>query len=829
MSPARERDAGPAPASATTRIGFRHYAGIFLLSLATLLLELSLTRVLSVTLWYHFGFLVISTALLGFGTSGVVLSVWTRVREAAPLDPALAGLSISFGVTTVVSFAVSQRIPFDPLNVLGDPRQLALVPLAYLVLAVPFFCSGLAIALLLTRGAREVNRLYAADLVGAGAGCAAVALTLPALGGAGSTVAAAALGLLAAAVFGAVRARALAVTGALLAAATAGAAGVADRAVPIAVSPHKQHPLADPGRASIFTAWNSFSRIEVFELPPRPGEGWPTAGLSIVIDGGSAGTGMGDLSDGVQAFLGQTPAYRPPGIAYVGKERPRVLVIGSGAGREVLEALSFGAAAVTAVEVNPIITDIVARRMKERWGGLFERPEVRLVTDEARSFVRRSRDQYDAIIAIQTISNAAIAAGALSLAESYVFTREAIAEYLDRLTPDGILLVTGPPTQIARLFATVREIFAARGLGDPAPHLVAFTAALAPYGPRQNHSGLLLKRSPFTAEELALISRRLGGNGIGEPARLLYSPLDRGPGTLFHAILRAPDLPRFYADQAIQLAPSTDDWPFFNAQARWARLDPRSLYWAFSRDPERSSGVPPVELVTVAALLAQSTIIAALLILGPLSRFSRQGLSVRGRWGYLTYFAGLGLGFIVIEIVLLQRFTLFLGQPVYTFAVILASLLVFTGIGSYLSDRAEPVSLRALARITGAIILVLAVTTLATPHVFAAAIGLSLPWRVLVAVVSLAPIGILLGMPFPLGVRIVSAAALPLVPWAWGVNGFFTVIGSVVAVILAMASGFTAALAFAGVCYVVALGGMAGVHAGHAPAPPGAGPDEPAG
>src|SRR6478672_1584452 len=184
------------------RIGGQHYLGIFLLSLATLLLELSLTRVLSVALWYHFGFLVISTALLGFGTSGVVLALWRRLREEIALDCALATLALLFGLLTVLCFWVMQRIPFDPFSLFSDKRQLAFMPLYYIVISLPFFCSGLALALLFTRGGPRVNRLYAFDLVGAGIGCAALALIMPAFGGSGSVVFSAALGLVAAAIFG---------------------------------------------------------------------------------------------------------------------------------------------------------------------------------------------------------------------------------------------------------------------------------------------------------------------------------------------------------------------------------------------------------------------------------------------------------------------------------------------------------------------------------------------------------------------------------------------------------------------------------------------------
>src|SRR5213596_1725079 len=221
------------------RIGSHHYLGIFLLSLATLLLELSLTRVLSVALWYHFGFLVISTALLGFGTSGVVLALWRRLREEISLDRALATLALLFGLLTVLCFWLMQRIPFDPFSLFSDKRQLAFMPIYYLVISLPFFCSGLALALLFTRGGIRVNRLYAFDLIGAGVGCAALAIIMPAFGGSGSVVFAAALGLLAAVIFGFRVTKAVAGAAVILAIGFFAVAFFANKLLPISIAPNK--------------------------------------------------------------------------------------------------------------------------------------------------------------------------------------------------------------------------------------------------------------------------------------------------------------------------------------------------------------------------------------------------------------------------------------------------------------------------------------------------------------------------------------------------------------------------------------------------------------
>jgi len=376
-------------------IGRRHYAGIFLLCLGTLLLELSLTRVMSVGLWYHFGFLVISTALLGFGASGVTLALWRHLREDAPLDRVLGVLALLFGVLTVVCFWLQQRIPFDPFSLMNDARQLWIMPAYFLVVAMPFYCAGLALALLFTRGSVVVNRLYAFDLLGAGLGCAAIALVMPEFGGSGSVVIAGAVGLVSAAVFGWKSARRVAIAAAVLAVGALALAFVADSVLPITITPNKRGPAGKP----TYTAWNTFSRIDYFEFPPT--EQRPFARFTFMFDAGTAFTGMGvlkpDFRTAAAARRKQNPNAFDSQIAYLGKEKPSVLIIGSGSGSQVLDAVEYGAGSVTAVEINPIINQVITGPLKDRWGGLFDEPGVKLVTAEGRSFVRRSREKYDAM------------------------------------------------------------------------------------------------------------------------------------------------------------------------------------------------------------------------------------------------------------------------------------------------------------------------------------------------------------------------------------------------------------------------------------------------
>jgi hypothetical protein len=793
-----------------TNIRWRHYAGIFLLSLATLLLELSLTRVLSVANWYHFGFLVISTALLGFGGSGVTLSLWTKLREKTPLDHALGVLALLFGFVSLASFWIMQRIPFQPFRLLIDRWQPGYMLIYYLVLAAPFFCSGLAISLLLTRGGREVNRLYAADLLGAGLGCAAVCGTMPIFGGSGSVVVAATLGTLAAVVFNSFRLLRLTLFAGLAAAGMLALTFVAEQVLPIRVIPEKHlHPLFPSVGSPIYTKWNSFSKIDVYDAPTLDKERPDPGFYSLIIDGGAAGTGMHDLSMGVRNYLVQAPDYHPAGVAYVGKEHPTVLIIGSGAGREVLEALYFGASSITAVEINPIITDIVTNRMAGHWGGLFEQPEVHLVTEDGRSYVRRSKEKYDLIISVNTMSATALTSGALTLSESYILTLEAFEDYWNHLTPNGTLLVTG--YNITKLFTTTREMFDHLALGSPADHLFAYKGLGAPFGRRQFNLGFLLQKSPLRLEEVDSMAKRAGigseeqWGAEGKP-EIWYSPFEQ-PQNYNQArladIARSARLGPICASADDYIYPATDDKPFFNQSTRWKlRLGFRAVLGQRSK---LDVDAYPVAQVTLAILLLEAVGIAGVLILFPLIHFDRQGLRVRGRWAFLTYFAGLGLGFIMIEIVLLQRLQLFLGQPIYTFSVVLAGLLIFTGAGSWLAGYFHDLSYRTFASLLLAVMGTTLIALVLWPSVLAWALGFAFPWRVAVSLLLLAPVGVPLGMPFPTGLRLVEKQASSLVPWAWAVNGFFTVIGSVTAMMLGMALGFTAVLMIASACYATSL------------------------
>src|SRR6267142_2476300 len=798
------------PSSADpVQIQARHFAGLFLLSLATLLLELALTRILSVSLWYHFGFLVISTALLGFGVSGVTLALWADLRERKDLDIALGICGLAFAVCVVFSFSCMQLIPFDPFSVAVDHRQFLFMPIYFLLVALPFFCSGLGISLLLTRGSKEINRLYGYDLLGAGIGCALVALVIPRFGGTGSVFVAAFVGALSAVCF-AGRSRLVPATAALVSLVFLAASFYGERLIPIHVSANKRSTSIN----AIYSAWNTMSLVQVAEFSP---EGNKLAARIMYIDAGTAMTGIYDLRPDARTVLMQSPGQVEPlsTVAYAGKTSPKILIIGSGGGDEVLAGLQADASSITAIEINPIISDIVAERMQDFWGNLYHQPEVHLVTDEGRSFVRRSTEKYDAIISVNTISNAAMASGALSLSENYVLTREAFEDYLDHLTPDGTIFFTRPEFQIPRLLSTAREVFAERGMGPIGNHVLAFsTAGMGQMPGRLSFvAGFLVKKIEFLPEELreirGILTADAASVGGTSSLKILYAPDERQADSLYAQIVGAPDLEKVFGTTDSQLAAATDDKPFFNQHTRWSRIRWNTIVDLFSQKQPMGARLAledrPVAEVTLLILLLQSAVIAGLCILLPLAVLDRGSLQAEGPWGWLAYFAALGLGFIMVEIALLQRFLLFLGQPIYTYAVVLAGLLIFTGVGSYASGRWSLESHRPLKRALLAAVIVVLATAVITPLVFHACLGFGLFSRIMMALLLVAPLGFVLGMPFPLGLRLAMQRSSALGSWAWGVNGFFTVIGTVLALMLGVMIGFRMVLLLACACY---LGGL---------------------
>ena len=780
------------------------FIAIALISATALAYEVLLTRLFSITLWHHFAYLIISAALLGYGASGTFLALMGK-RLARHFGPAFVAFACAFGISTSASFLIAQRIPFNPLELFWDVRQSGYLLGIYGALLVPFFCAGTCMGLAFSRFHSRIPHVYSADILGAGAGSLAVVAVLFVVAPMQALQWLAAAGVLAAGIATLeMRLR----SGALLLVLTIGAAAIAIVAVlpggegmRLRPSPYKDlsQALQVSGARVLAESASPLAEITVLESSLVPFRYAPGMSLASPIEPAlqlgvySDGDWLGPLTrfDGDLAPLGYLD-YLTSALPYHLHAAPRVLVLGAGSGSDILQAIYHRAARIDAVELNPQVADLVRNRFANYTGDIYHRPEVRLHLAEARGFVAGDRDHYDLIQVALVDSFGATAAGLHALSENYLYTVEAFEDYLARLEPGGLLAVTRwvtlPPRDTLKLFATAVAALRQSGIGDPGQHLALIRG--------WKTATLLVKHGVFNAGEI---------NALRDFCRTRSFDLVHYPGIGAEEVNRYNrlDAPYFFEGTQALLGPLPDafidNYKFHIAPAR----DDRPYFFRFlkvSSLPEilalkEQGGLPllewgyPVLIVT----LLQAALASLLLILAPLPRLKAS--RAVGRWRVAGYFAAIGLGFMFLEIAFIQKFVQFLAHPLYAVAVVLCAFLVFAGLGSRYSatfvSRLEKRSAHPLAWLVLAIgILALAYAWL-LPPLFRQLMSTTDVFRIAVSVCIIAPLALLLGIPFPAGLSRVASQADALIPWAWAVNGCASVVGAVLATLLAVHFGFT--------------------------------------
>jgi predicted membrane-bound spermidine synthase len=559
---------------------------------------------------------------------------------------------------------------------------------------------------------------------------------------------------------------------------------------------------------NLYEGWNSFSRIVV---RPRTGrdlrsyawglspiyDGPPGEQLALDIDS-LAGTPLVKFDGDFAAPGLEHLAHDITALAYELRPGRKALVIGPGGGRDVLTALKFGSRDVDAVELNPLMQEVVNEHFGEFTGRLYERPEVHLTIDDGRHFVRRATERYGVIQLSLVDTWASTAAGAFALSENTLYTTEAFEDYLRHLDADGLLTVSRwlarVPRETLRVASLARQALANLGFEDPRQRiLVAGTPPL-----RRGHqfASVVISLRPFTEAEIASARRFVEERGF----RVLYFP-GQGEDPLFSELITTDDFPGFLERYDLDVSPTTDDRPFF-----FNTVKPRD----FLNFSEEETGRVGVHLLARVLFIVIGLVL--LFILGPLLLRRRSALAAVGTgatWATLLYFGALGSGFMLIEVALISKFILFLGHPIHALTVVLCTILVSAGFGSYWSGRHVAAGHAGLARVIRAALAVIVVLALVLDFVFEEYL-IGMPFAVCVAltIASLAPAGFLLGMPFPLGLRLLDQMGrkwAQFIPWVWGINGATSVLGSILAITIAINFGFRASMV-AGLCaYGIAL------------------------
>jgi hypothetical protein len=770
--------------------------GISCLSAAILIVELALTRIFSVTMYYHFAFLAVSIAMFGLGASSVFVYVTPRWHPPERATSHLARYATLFWIVTIVAAVVLLRVRVGLEYSGGAVVRLLVV---YLVSAMPFAAGGAGLAVAVSRLHADIGRVYAADLAGAAGGCLLLIPALDVFGGPGALLFAA--GLAAVAAF-------------LIARFGEGRRGakwilpIAAAAIGLAIQ--LRHPWLDVREAkgreaerSVFSKWNSFSRIAVYD---REHQDW---GLSDTYKGPRVRSLFMDIDSSASTpILEGGPLggpisylqYEITGLAYAMRAPERVLVIGPGGGRDIWTALVGGARRVEGVEVNPIIVDdVMTSRFKVFAGDVYHAPGVTVAVDDGRSYVSRSRQQYDVIQASLVDTWAATSAGAFAMTENNLYTVEAFEAYLRHLTPNGVLTITRWYRDGLRLVS----------LAHAAGHRLGWAGLTDRMFLARNGAvmTLILKSSPLTDDEVRTLAATCDRLKFG----IVYAPVtashrqapDRNDYT---RLITTDNLERFYRTYYWDITPTTDDRPFF-----FHTVFPNQTTLHFDRTLLFGSGYE-----TLRTVLLLSFVLVIVFIVLPLAGFAPEPVgAVGGALAPVAYFACLGAGFMLIEIGLTQRFVLFLGHPVYSLTVILFTLLLGGGLGSALSTRVSASPRTTIALVIPVVIAASLLYAAVLPSLFAAWIGFARAVRIVLSVALLLPLGILLGMPLPAGVRLLRPRP-GLLAWAWGVNGATSIFGASGAILIAMNWGFGRVASVGAAIYAAAwiIGLAAGRRAG---------------
>lgn len=796
------------------------FVGVCMVAMAVLSLEVILTRIFSFSIWYHFAYLTINMALLGFGSSGALLASFPKMIEKGGHRLLVIVSLLSFALILTVVFIFS-HYPLQPQTILKQPLHFSLSLLIYYIgVTLPFFFAGMAIALSLTLYAESVSYFYFWDLLGASLGALISLFLINWLGAPGGVMVCAFFMLVAASFFATQISKRLTIS--LVIVSLGFLITIPYLKNLVSFIPCNSKALAriytQPHLfQSLFSQWNAINRVDVYRDTDNkslaPFLSW--IGMSTVYQGGfpniydmqyDAHNGSnifqftGDLNEFnfLDYHLLKTP--------YLVMEKPRVLIIGVGGGIDVFNALKNDASSITGVELQPIAVQLLKGQFSQWTGNVFNNyPQIDLIAAEGRNFIKQDNNQYDLIQITATDTFAALTTGAYVLMESYLYTEEAISDYYDHLSNDGVLCIMVGDHIIeeeevlqplnSRLMIQCLNVLEAKGISEPGRHIFIL-------GKQETFLNIvstcpLLKKTPFTDEEI--IQFRSFAKKMNFD--ILYDPLGAEKATTLSNIISADENERYQIMERVpyNIAPCRDNNPFFYNFNKWKNiLDIKRFFWF----------TPVYGQLVLFFMLLQSIVLAVLFIMLPLIVSPKTKIGIENAWGYLFYFFALGMGFMFIEISFIQTFVLFLGYPAYAFAITIFSLLLFSGVGSYWTSRVDTNPENTIKKIGLGLIAILLVYSWFLSHLFDRLIGETFWIKVFITILTQMPLGFLLGMFFPLGIKVVKQVDGRMVPWAWGVNGLSSVVSTVLAIILAMSFGFNVVAYLAAAVYLLGMGSL---------------------
>ena len=830
---------------------FNELLALFLAALSSLLFQITITKIFEFTVWANYAYLVISTAMFGLGFSGVLLTRFPGLLNISPRKFSASCTALS-GLSMLVALIAMRDIPIHlPDAPQGWPKEMLNVGIVFLALAGPFVFFGLVISYLLDKRAEQANIYYFADLLGAGIGCFLLVVMITPWTPSG-IIFFCTVTTLAGAILFLMHEKNRAIMAGLAALCLAAAFLLPPRfAKSIHLKPHvdKRQYTYDLENGKIEnSAYSALSRVDIAAFDAQRKRVWIAGGVNesnIRKFTGNFDRLRGDYSNQyIQAVTHCDVRILP----HLSKRDHTVCMIGTSGGDDSHAALRYRAMKVTGVEMDPQIARFVTEVYKDYAGGLFtDGKHSELVVDEGRSFLRRDKRKFDVIQQVNNFTPIAFQNGALNLSETYLLTVESFKDFWDSLSDDGILSISRWGTY--RLLTTAIEMLRREGMDRDAysKHLVVCK------GENWLKHTLLLKKSPWTEEEVAAlkqfyhdvrsptvkghVKRQMDIRGILYAPYMTEQELPASGKNPYYKVVMADDPADFHQFGAYNFSPPTDNKPFFNHFKTLGMKDPgkykgqkqaeftastkiigRDKVGIYREDklvallPAEVREIEPPNLLDgriakgdlpPIIILFEALVLASLFFGLPL--FSKREIrrQLKGNVRALGYFACLGLGFIFVELVLIQQLVKFLGQPVYSISAVIGTMLVTAGIGSLVAARMQATyaNTRKILWISAVAILILSV---AVPLVGELFLDASFPVRVLIAVLLVGAASFFMGMPMPTGIRLLREQGRNIIPWAWAINGYFTVIGSALSVLLALLFGFKFMFYLSAVIYFVA-------------------------
>jgi SAM-dependent methyltransferase len=777
---------------------------VSLLSAAIIAFQLALMQVLSMVQWHHFAYMIISVAMLGFGAAGSVLAIFRKplVRHAHWLLPALMmGSGLAMSLVTGLSQLPALR--FDSYLLFAEFSQTGNLLLSYLIFMLPFFLAALSLGLIFLIHVKEIGRVYFADLLGSAAGGLFVLLIislffpnqLPALIAVLPIVAGSLL---------ITRSNRLIQFGIALISIIIISWKIY-QPPRLVLSQYKDlsKTLLLP-EASI--AWEKTSPYGVLQGVTSPALRY-APGLSLTATAAAEVHSAVFLNGNWFGVLlhPDTPMvldYTSLALPYIMRKRKEVLILHAGTGIDAAHALSQGASKITAVEPNAALISKMKEGNAHPAFAIWHDPSVSMHPLEPRSFIMKDTGRYDLIV-LPMVGSFGGSAGLFALQEQFSLTREAFREMWSRLRPGGAISVTAwmdyPVRSPLKILATMMEVLEAEGIKEPARHMVAIRSwgTISFAITRSAISDTEIRKIRSFCEERLFDPAVLPGLDTSERAR--YHQFEDGIFfSYLEQIMSGKEREKLYDEYAFNIRPSTDNKPYFSQFLKMNRLG--SLSGSFN-----IRSIPFIELgyLVLVATLAQVLLLSFTLILLPLFRV---GWKAPGKFSTFLYFSGIGLGYMFVEMMFIQRFILYFGSPVYSASAVITTMLFFSGVGSYASGYFQKTRMRLFFVFAGIIVLLLLYSFLLTPIMQQTA-SYSLVFKIFLLLLLVAPPAFLMGIPFPSGLLMVSRIHEAHIPWAWGINGCTSVISTALATMVSVELGFSSVMIIAAIAYCLPLMG----------------------